>query len=42
MLSPIPTSFYITVALWCEKDAGIRLKVFISLYISGIRRSKCV
>ena len=23
--SPIPTSFYITVANWCENDAGIRL-----------------
>ena len=23
--SPIPTSFYITVANWCENDAGMRL-----------------
>ena len=22
--SPIPTSFYITVANWCENDAGMR------------------
>ena len=27
--SPIPTSFYITVANWCENDAGMRLYILI-------------
>ena len=32
--SAIPTSFYITVANWCEKDAGMKLCIFTFTIIS--------
>ena len=34
--SPIPTSFYITVANWCENDAGMRLCIFTFSIISSL------
>ena len=34
--SPIPTSFYITVANWCENDAGMRLCKFTFTIISSL------
>ena len=34
--SPIPTSFYITVANWCENDAGMRLCIFTFTIISSL------
>ena len=34
--SPIPASFYITVANWCENDAGMRLCKFTFTIIPSL------
>lgn len=32
----IPTSFYTTVPLWCEKDAGVGLCIFTLTFVASL------